>query len=151
MDVHDEHMDAYLYILRKRQRAFPNVYSQMSFLEHQYRKMMPRDSRGEITTVRWNVLRSWWKDDDLTTVLGGAPIGCHLWHEVDMVLIPCNIGSQHWLLVTVDLTCKKMFIVDPWRQEVPAHIRKQQVAPLRYFVPSMLHQAEFYTARPAEL
>ncbi|KAK2645202.1 hypothetical protein Ddye_020397 [Dipteronia dyeriana] len=78
-------------------------------------------------------------------VLGGAPIGCRLWHEVDMVLTPCNIGRQHWLLVTVDLTCCKMFIVDPWRQEVEAHIRKQQVAPLHYFVPSMLHQPEFHT------
>ncbi|KAK2635403.1 hypothetical protein Ddye_030195 [Dipteronia dyeriana] len=122
-----------------------------SFLKHQYKKIMPRDSRRQITPRHWNVLRSWWKDDDLTTVLGGAPIGCRPWHEVDMVLIPCNIGRQHWLLVTVNLTCGKMFIVDPWRQEVPAHIRKQHVAPLCYFVPSMLHQTGFYTARPAGL
>ncbi|KAK2638781.1 hypothetical protein Ddye_026576 [Dipteronia dyeriana] len=122
-----------------------------SFLEHQYRKMMPRDSSEEITLRLWNVLRSWWKDDDLTTVLGGTSIGCRPWHEVDMVLIPCNIGGQHWLLVTVDLTCGKMFIVDPWRQEVLAHIRKQQVAPLRYFVPLMLHQAEFHTEHPVGL
>ncbi|KAK2655264.1 hypothetical protein Ddye_008316 [Dipteronia dyeriana] len=153
-------MDAYLHILRKCQLFFQNVYSQMvnildtqffSFLEHQYRKMMPRDSCGEITTAQWTILRSWWKDDDLTNVLGGAPIGCRLWHEVDMVLIPCNIGRQHWLPVTVDLTCGKMFIVDPWRQEVPVHIQKQQVAPLHYFMPSMLHQAGFHTARPTEL
>ncbi|KAK2642038.1 hypothetical protein Ddye_023801 [Dipteronia dyeriana] len=122
-----------------------------SYLEHQYKKMMPRDTRGEITTAWWNVLRLWWKDDDLTTVLGGAPIGCRPWHEVDMVLIPCNIGCQHWLLVTVDLICGKMFIVDPWRQQVPVHIRKQQVAPLCWFVPSMLYQAGFYTVRPTGL
>ncbi|KAK2662519.1 hypothetical protein Ddye_001093 [Dipteronia dyeriana] len=153
-------MDAYHHILWKCQQAFPNVYSQIvnildsqffSFIEHQYRKMMPRDSREEITLRRWNVLRSWWKDDNLTTVLGGAPIGCRPWHEVDMVMIQCNIGHQHWLLVTVDLTCGKMFIVDPWRQEVPAHIRKQQVTPLRYFLPSMLHQVGFHTAQPGGL
>ncbi|KAK2634779.1 hypothetical protein Ddye_029571 [Dipteronia dyeriana] len=145
-----------------------------SYLEHQYRKMMPRDARGEITMAQWNVLRSWWKDGDLTTVLGGAPIGCRLWHEVDMVsvtwfaitninvcvypntfflrlqvLIPYNIRCQHYLLVTVDLTCRKMFIVDPWRQPVPVHIRKHQVAHLPWFLPSMLHQAWFHTARPA--
>ncbi|KAK2653075.1 hypothetical protein Ddye_012931 [Dipteronia dyeriana] len=45
-----------------------------SFLELQYRKIMSRDSRREIIPARWNVLRSWWKDDDLTTVLGGALI-----------------------------------------------------------------------------
>ncbi|KAK2638104.1 hypothetical protein Ddye_025899 [Dipteronia dyeriana] len=55
-----------------------------SFLEHQYRNMMPRDSRGQITLRRWNLLRSLWKDDDLTTMLGGAPNGCRPWHEVDM-------------------------------------------------------------------
>ncbi|KAK2659143.1 hypothetical protein Ddye_005676 [Dipteronia dyeriana] len=132
------------------QTNFMDVDDQ-SFLEHQYRKMIPRNSRGQITPSRWNVLRSWWKDDDLTTVLGGAPIGCRLWHEVDMVLIPCNIGRQHWLLVTVDLICGKLFIVDPWRQEVKPRILKQQVAPLRYFVPLMLYQAEFHTKRATGL
>ncbi|KAK2656247.1 hypothetical protein Ddye_009299 [Dipteronia dyeriana] len=42
-----------------------------ALLEHQYRRMMPRDTSGEITTAWWNVLRSWWIDDDLTTVLRG--------------------------------------------------------------------------------
>ncbi|KAK2637424.1 hypothetical protein Ddye_032216 [Dipteronia dyeriana] len=45
----------------------------------------------------------------------------------DTVLIPCNVGLQHWLLVTVDLTLEKMDILDPWRQDVPLHIRKQQL------------------------
>ncbi|KAK2658296.1 hypothetical protein Ddye_004829 [Dipteronia dyeriana] len=91
--------------------------------------MMPYDSREEITTARWNVLRSWWKDDDLTTVLGGAPLGYRSWHEVDME----DVHSR------------------PLEQEVPVHIRKQQVAPLRYFMHSMLNQVGFHTARPTEL
>ncbi|KAK2656226.1 hypothetical protein Ddye_009278 [Dipteronia dyeriana] len=58
-----------------------------------------------------------------------------------------NIGHRHWLLVTIDLTSGKMFIVYPWRQEISVNIQRQQVAPLLWFLPSMLHQADFHTAR----
>ncbi|KAK2662359.1 hypothetical protein Ddye_000933 [Dipteronia dyeriana] len=111
--------------------------------------MMPRDSHGEITTAWWNVLRSWWTEEDLTMVRGGALSGSRLWHEVDMVLIPCNIGCQHWLLLSVDLTTEKMFILDPFRQDAAVNIQKAQVAPLHWFLLSMLHQVRFHTARPA--
>ncbi|KAK2634964.1 hypothetical protein Ddye_029756 [Dipteronia dyeriana] len=92
--------------------------------------MMPCDAHGVVTTVRWNVLQSRWLDEDL-----------------QMVLIPCNVGCRHWLPVTIDLILGKLEILDPWRQDVPVYIRKQQVHPLRWFLPSMLNDVRFHTAR----
>ncbi|KAK3212565.1 hypothetical protein Dsin_017271 [Dipteronia sinensis] len=80
---------------------------------------------------------------ELLLLVGNQP-----WHEVDAVLIPCNIGGQHWLVASVDLTVGKIHLLDPFRQEVPLQIRKEQVAPLQWFLPSMLHQVGFHDARP---
>ncbi|KAK2653116.1 hypothetical protein Ddye_012972 [Dipteronia dyeriana] len=65
----------------------------------------------------------------------------------DTVLIPCNVGGQHWLVVTVDLILGKLDIFDPWRHEVLHYIRKQQVRPVRWFLPSMLNDMGFHTTR----
>ncbi|KAK2655507.1 hypothetical protein Ddye_008559 [Dipteronia dyeriana] len=39
-------------------------------------------------------------------------------------------------------------ILDPFRQEVPVNTRKRQVLPLRWFLPSMLHQSGFHDDMP---
>ncbi|KAK2661232.1 hypothetical protein Ddye_007765 [Dipteronia dyeriana] len=77
------------------------------------------------------------------TVRGFLPAGTRPWHEVDMVLIPCNIGHQHWLVASVYLIAEMIHILDPFRQEVPVSIRKRQVQPLRWFLLSMLNQFGF--------
>ncbi|KAK3221668.1 hypothetical protein Dsin_008693 [Dipteronia sinensis] len=157
-------MDAYLHILRKRQQAFPTVYIQRmnlldsqfySMLEFQWRRIMPRDAVGK-GPKNWSVLKYMWSPEDLMTVRGLLPVGNRPWHEVDavskiqlvQVLIPCNIGGQHWLLASVDLTVGKIHLLALFRQEVPLQIRKEQVAPLQWFLPSMLHQVGFHDARP---
>ncbi|KAK4848942.1 hypothetical protein QYF36_019046 [Acer negundo] len=101
MELEDTHIDAYLLILRKRQRAYPTVYAQ-----------------------RVNVLDSQF-----------------------YVMIPCNLGRNHWVLASVDLTQGKIYLLDPFRQEVTWEYRNKQVACLRWFIPSMLHQVEFHSNR----
>ncbi|KAK2648711.1 hypothetical protein Ddye_016200 [Dipteronia dyeriana] len=78
-----------------------------------WERMMPRDSHGAVTTARRNVLQSRWLEEDLLTVRGATTSGNRPWHEVDLVLILCNIGGQHWLVVTVDLSLGKIDIFDP--------------------------------------
>ncbi|KAK2650256.1 hypothetical protein Ddye_017745 [Dipteronia dyeriana] len=109
--------------------------------------MMPRDSHGAVTTARWNVLQSRWLEEDLQMVSGATTSGNRSWHEVDLVLIPSNVGGQHWLVVIIDLILGKVDIFDLWRQKVPHYIRKQQVRPLPWFLSSMLNDAGFHTAR----
>ncbi|KAK3185064.1 hypothetical protein Dsin_032350 [Dipteronia sinensis] len=118
-----------------------------SMLEFQWQRIMPRDAVGK-APKNWSVLKYIWSPEDLLTVRGFLPVGNRPWHEVDAVFIPCNIGGQHWLVASVDLTVGKIHLLDPFRQEVPLQIRKEQVAPLRWFLPSMLHQVGFHDARP---
>ncbi|KAK3188753.1 hypothetical protein Dsin_028314 [Dipteronia sinensis] len=116
-------------------------------LEYQWRRIMPPDAVSK-ALKNWSVLKYKWSPEDLMTVRGLLPSGNLPWHKVDAVLIPSNIGGQHWLLASVDLTVEKIHLLDPFRQEVPLQIRKEQVAPLRWFLPSMLHQVGFNDARP---
>ncbi|KAI9182725.1 hypothetical protein LWI28_028255 [Acer negundo] len=95
----------------------------------------------------WSMLKHKWHDDDLKTVRGLLPAGNQSWHAVDWVMIPCNLGCNHWVLASVDLTQGKIYLLDPFRQEVPWEYRNKQVACLRWFIPSMLHQVEFHSNR----
>ncbi|KAK2638613.1 hypothetical protein Ddye_026408 [Dipteronia dyeriana] len=117
-------------------------------LEYQWEKIMPRGVDGEVKTLGWKVLQYMWSAEDLRTVRGYLPVGTRSWHEVDMVLIPCNIGRQHWLVASVDLIARMIHILDLFRQEVPVSIRKRQVWPLRWFLPSILHQFAFHDDMP---
>ncbi|KAI9176257.1 hypothetical protein LWI28_000486 [Acer negundo] len=101
MELEDTHMDAYLHILRKRQRYYSIVYG-----------------------PRINIQDSQF-----------------------YVLIPCNLGRTHWALASVDLTTGSIYLMDPFRQEVPFRHRKMQLACLRYFLPSMLHALDFHGRR----
>ncbi|KAK3199175.1 hypothetical protein Dsin_022590 [Dipteronia sinensis] len=100
---------------------------------------MPSDAVGK-APKDWSVLKYKWSPEDLKTVRGSLPSGNRPWHEVDV----------HWLVASVDLTFGKIHMLDPFRQEVPVQIRKEQVAPLRWFLPSMLHQVGFHEARPRD-
>ncbi|KAK3199080.1 hypothetical protein Dsin_022495 [Dipteronia sinensis] len=129
MELEDTPMDVYLHILRKCQRAFLTVYIQRmnlldsqfySMLEFQWQRVMPRDAVGK-APKNWSVLKYRWSPEDMMT---------------------------HWLVASVDLTVGKIHLLDPFRQEVLQQIRKEQVAPLGWFLPSMLHQMGFHDARP---
>ncbi|KAK2661931.1 hypothetical protein Ddye_000505 [Dipteronia dyeriana] len=119
------HMDAYLAILRKRQRAYPTLYNQrinilgtqfFPLLEYQWEKIMPHGADGEVNKLGWKVLQYRWSTEDLITVCGFLPAGTQPWLEVDM--------------------------------GVPVSIRKRQVRLLKWFLPSMLHQSGFHDDRP---
>ncbi|KAI9198457.1 hypothetical protein LWI28_016187 [Acer negundo] len=80
------------------------------------------------------------------------PVGVFWFHRFqtnimkleDTVLIPCNLGRTHWALASVDLTIGSIYLMDPFRQEVPFRHRKTQLACLRYFLQSMLHAVDFH-------
>ncbi|KAI9157168.1 hypothetical protein LWI28_017856 [Acer negundo] len=151
MELEDTHIDAYLKILLKLQRAFPTVYGpRINILDSQFyswlcnywdRKMGNGSDRPR---TGWSSQKQNWSDDDLTVVRGQLPLGNLPWHNVDSVLIPCNLGRTHWALASIDLTAGNIYLFDPYRQEVPFSHRKMQLACLRYFVPSMLHAVNFH-------
>ncbi|KAK4859970.1 hypothetical protein QYF36_015187 [Acer negundo] len=154
IELEDAHIDAYLLILRKRQRAYPTVYAQRvnvldsqfySWLDIQWERMF--GSGVAAPPKEWSMLKHKWHDDDLKTVRGLVPSGNRPWHAVDWVMIPCNLGRNHWVLASVDLTQGKIYLLDPFRQEVTWEYRNKQVACLRWFIPSMLHQVEFHSNR----
>ncbi|KAK0570674.1 hypothetical protein LWI29_004856 [Acer saccharum] len=101
MELEDTHMDAYLKILRKRQRAFPTVYgSRINILDSQFyswlcnywdRKM---GSGSDRPRTGWSSQKQKWSEEDLTVVRGQLPLGNFPWHNVDSVLIPCNLGHR---------------------------------------------------------
>ncbi|KAI9198516.1 hypothetical protein LWI28_017290 [Acer negundo] len=95
----------------------------------------------------WSMFKHQWSAEDLTVVRGLVPVGTKPWNEVDVVLIPCNLGRTHWALASVDLTTRSIYLMDPFRQEVPFRHRKTQLACLRYFLTSMLHALDFHGRR----
>ncbi|KAK0593542.1 hypothetical protein LWI29_038421 [Acer saccharum] len=158
MDLEESHMDAYLNILRKRQRAYPDVYTPrvnllhtqfFSYLKIQWRQIFGPRVEGKPPTA-WKMLEHKWPTEDLKMVRGIIPYGSRPWHEVDYVLIPCNLGREHWVLASLDLREGKIFLLDSFRQQVPWEHRLKQVACLRWFIPSMLHQIGFHDSRKAD-
>ncbi|KAK4841134.1 hypothetical protein QYF36_026780 [Acer negundo] len=79
-------------------------------------------------------------NDDLKTVRGLVPLENRPWHVVDWVMIPCNLGRNHWVLASVNHTQGKIYLLDPFKQEVTWEYRNKQAMCLRWFIPSMLHQ-----------
>ncbi|KAK2650404.1 hypothetical protein Ddye_017893 [Dipteronia dyeriana] len=127
-DVDLQHLEAYLKIVRKRQRIFPEVYQQNINITDPY------------LYVKWPVLSYKWIDEQLAWARGNNEYGCRPWKEVDTLLIPVNAGGGHWLMVRVELTLRSIRMYDPWQQEVQYEIRNEQVACLRYPLPLMLNQ-----------
>ncbi|KAI9177581.1 hypothetical protein LWI28_016890 [Acer negundo] len=122
MDLEDTHIDTYLLILRKRQRAYPTVDAQRvnvldsqfySWLDIQWERMFGNGVAAP--PKEWSMLKHKWHDDDLKTVRGLVLSGNRPWHAVD------------------------------W--EVTWEYKNKQVACLRWFIPSMLHQVEFHSNR----
>ena len=63
------------------------------------------------------------------------------------VMILCNLGQHDWVLPSVDLTIRKIYLLDPFRHDVTWDYRNKQVACLCWFIPSMLHQVRFHDSR----
>ncbi|KAI9185618.1 hypothetical protein LWI28_008868 [Acer negundo] len=154
MELEDTHMDAYLHILRKRQRYYSTVYGpRINIQDSQFYSWLLNDwerlmgSGADKPRRSWSMFKHQWSAEDLAVVRGLVPAGTKPWNEVDMVLIPCNLGRTHWALASVDLTTGSIYLMDPFRQEVPFRHRKTQLACLRYFLPSMLHAVDFHGCR----
>ncbi|KAK3230602.1 hypothetical protein Dsin_002483 [Dipteronia sinensis] len=133
---------------KKRQQTYPTVYGQsINILDSRfYGRIMPTGVVGK-PLLGWSVLKYQWSVEDLMVVCGQLPSGNWTWHDVDMVLIPYNIGRQHWLLANVDLSVGKIYLLNPFRQEVSTHIRSELITSLRWFLPSMLHRVQFHAKR----
>ncbi|KAI9200925.1 hypothetical protein LWI28_015135 [Acer negundo] len=128
MDLKDTHIDAYLLILRKHQQAYPTVYAQRvnvldsqfySWLDIQWERMF--GSGVAVPPKKWSMLKHKWHDDGLKMVRELVLSGNRPWHAVDWVMIPCNLGRNHWVLANVDLTQGKIYLLDLFRHEVKFH------------------------------
>ncbi|KAI9173747.1 hypothetical protein LWI28_005886 [Acer negundo] len=127
MELEDTHINEYLLILRKRQRAYPTVYAQrVNVLDSQFYWQRMFDSGVAAPSKEWSILKHKWHDDDLKTVRGLVPSGNRPWHAVNWVMIPCNLGRNHWVLASVDLTQGKIYLLDPFRQEVEFHSNRMK-------------------------
>ncbi|KAI9153521.1 hypothetical protein LWI28_012586 [Acer negundo] len=107
MELEDTHMDAYLHILRKRQRYYSTVYGpRINILDSQFYSWLLNDwerlmrSGADKPHRSWSLFKHQWSTDDLK-----------------VVLIPCNLGRTHWALASVDLTTGSIYLMDPFRQE----------------------------------
>ncbi|KAI9153046.1 hypothetical protein LWI28_004952 [Acer negundo] len=120
-------------------------FRQESWLLNDWERLM--GSGADKPHRSWSMFKHQWSAEDLAVVLGLVPAGTKPWNKVDVVLIPCNLGRTHWALASVDLTTGSIYLMDPFRQEVPFSHRKTQLACLRYFLPSMLHAVDFHSRR----
>ncbi|KAK4844793.1 hypothetical protein QYF36_024528 [Acer negundo] len=81
------HINPYLLILQKRQRAYPTVYAHRvnSWLDIQWERLF--GSGVAVPPKEWSMLKHKWHDDDLKTVRGLVPSGNRPWHAVDWVSV----------------------------------------------------------------
>ncbi|KAI9196299.1 hypothetical protein LWI28_022753 [Acer negundo] len=124
MELEDTHMDTYLHILRKRQRYYSTVYGpRINIQDSQFYSWLLNDwerlmgSGADKPRRSWSMFKHQWSTEDLAVVRGLVPVGTKPWNEVDVVLIPCNLGRTHWSLASVDLTTGGIYLMDPFRQE----------------------------------
>ncbi|KAK0607759.1 hypothetical protein LWI29_020132 [Acer saccharum] len=87
-----------------------------------------------------------WSRDELAVVRGELPLGIRPWHDVDIVLIPCNVGGMHWVMASIDLQLGT-FLCLTRSDEVPFRHRNAQFACLRYLLPSQLYTVHFHRNR----
>ncbi|KAK0599336.1 hypothetical protein LWI29_004366 [Acer saccharum] len=92
----------------------------------------------------WPVLSYKWTAEQIAWARGKNVGGCRPWNEVDTLLIPVNVGGGHWLMAKVGLTLRSIRLYDPVGQPDEYQVRNQQLACLRWFLPSMLNQICFY-------
>ncbi|KAK3177765.1 hypothetical protein Dsin_033217 [Dipteronia sinensis] len=121
-----EHLEAYLKIVRKRQRMFPEVYQQNVNIIDPYlyfymliwwEQLMPAGTMDK-PFLEWPVISYKWTKEQLAWARGNKDDGCRPWKEVDTLLIPMNVGGGHWLMASVELTLRSIRLYDPWQQEV---------------------------------
>ncbi|KAK0598558.1 hypothetical protein LWI29_035844 [Acer saccharum] len=154
MELEDTHVDAYLKIIRRHQRLHPTVYGSrinildsqfFTLLDHQWDRIGTGPERKP--PAGWSVFGQTWSHDELAVVRGELPLGIRPWHDVDLVLIPCNVGGMHWVMASIDLQWGHILVFDSFRREVPFRHRNAQFACLRYLLPSQLYTVHFHRNR----
>ncbi|KAK2662123.1 hypothetical protein Ddye_000697 [Dipteronia dyeriana] len=120
------HLKAYLKIVRKRQRMFPEVYQQnVNIIDpYIYDKLMSAGTRDK-PFLEWPVLSYKWIDEQLAWARGNNEDGCRPWKEVDTLFIPVNARGGHWLMARVELTLRSIRLYDPWQHEVQYEIQNE--------------------------
>ncbi|KAI9173464.1 hypothetical protein LWI28_001698 [Acer negundo] len=109
-------MDAYLHILRKRQRYYTTVYGpRINILDSQFYSWLLNDwerlmgSGADKPRHSWSMFKHQWSADDLKVVRGLVPAGTKPWNEVDVTggtISPWE-NAVHLLTIffTVDAAC----------------------------------------------
>ncbi|TXG57102.1 hypothetical protein EZV62_018415 [Acer yangbiense] len=108
-----------------------------------WEEMMPAGTTDK-PSEEWPVLSYKWTAEQIAWARGKNVGGCRPWNEVDTLLISVNVGGGHWLMAKVGLTLRSIRLYDPVGQPVEYQVRNQQLACLRWFLPSMLNQICFY-------
>ncbi|KAK0597392.1 hypothetical protein LWI29_024842 [Acer saccharum] len=100
---------------------------------------------------KWSVLTQTWDDQGVLVWANGLRAsGCRPWHEVNTLLVSCNVGGYHWIMVSIDLVHRDIHLYDPFMQKVPFNHRNKHVACLRWLLPLMLAEAGFYSKRTSD-
>ncbi|TXG46356.1 hypothetical protein EZV62_028144 [Acer yangbiense] len=106
------------------------------FVQFESNNSILEDTNGQCLSYKWTAEQIAW-------ARGKNVGGCRPWNEVDTLLIPVNVGGGHWLMAKVGLTLRSIRLYDPVGQPVEYQVRNQQLACLRWFLPSMLNQICF--------
>ncbi|KAK0586845.1 hypothetical protein LWI29_013291 [Acer saccharum] len=64
-----------------------------TLLDHQWDRIGIGEERKPPSG--WSVFKQTWSRDELIVVRGELPLGIRPWNDVDIVLIPCNVGGMH--------------------------------------------------------
>ncbi|KAK0604602.1 hypothetical protein LWI29_017378 [Acer saccharum] len=105
--------------------------------------MMPAGTTDK-PSEQWPVLSYKWTAEQIAWARGKNVGGCRPWNKVNTLLIPVNVRGGHWLMAKVGLTLRSIRLYDPVGQPDEYQVRNQQLACLRWFLPSMLNQICFY-------
>ena len=109
--LHLQHIDAAFRLIRERLWLFPKTYrKKVALADTVFVACM--NGRWEAFRKNSNKAKFKW-DEQLTDYAKGDTNNFQRgWEEVDEVYYPLNIGSDHWVLVQIDLPAHMLTVYD---------------------------------------
>ena len=109
--LHLQHIDAAFRLIRERLWLFPKTYrKKVALADTVFVACM--NGRWEAFRKNSNKAKFKW-DEQLTDYAKGDTNNFQCgWEEVDEVYYPLNIGSNHWVLVQIDLPAHMLMVYD---------------------------------------
>ena len=101
-------------------------------------------ARWEKHAKKWNQFQMQANDILVDYVNGFHPIPSMKWFEVDIVYVPINVRSMHWVLGVVHLAQGKIFVYDSLIGINSDNRLKGAIIPLAKVLPRILHATSYY-------